>query len=119
MKVKEIYENALALSISRTDDEDDLEFYAIKIMNIVLAEVFANNNQLRQKKGKEPLAEPARVNSTADETECEIELYAPLCYALAAKLLQAQEETGLAAVYNNQYISLLNMVTPAVRVEVE
>ena len=41
-----------------------------------------------------------------------------MSYALAAKLLQAQEETSFAAIYNNQYVTLLSMVTPAVEMEV-
>ena len=118
MKAKEIYENALALNISRIDDEDDLEFFAVKLMNILLAEVFENNNQIRCKKGLPKLAQPTKVSTIDADTQYEAELYAPMCYALAAKLLQAQEETSLAAVYNNQYVTLLQLVTPAVEMEV-
>ncbi len=119
MTAKEIYENALALSISRTDDEDDMEYYAVRIINILLAEIFLNNNQIRIKKGKSPLMSPVKIKSTDDEIDYENELYAPICYALASKLLQAQEETTLAAVYNNQYVTLLEFVTPAVEMEVD
>lgn len=118
MKVKEIYENALALNISRIDDEDDLEFYAVKIMNILLAEIFEHNNQLRQKKGKVRMENPPKISDINADTQYEAELYAPMCYGLASKLLQAQEETTLAAVYNNQYVTLLELVTPAVEMEV-
>ena len=52
MTAKEIYENALALNISRADDEDDMEYYAVRIINILLAEIFLNNNQIRIKKEK-------------------------------------------------------------------
>ena len=118
MKAKEIYENALALSISCVDDEDDMEFFAIKILNIIMAEIFPNNNQMRQKKGRPLLNTAPRITSIEDEIDYETELYAPMSYALAAKLLQAQEETNLAAVYNNQYVTLLELVTPVVEMEV-
>ena len=118
MTAKEIYENALALNISRTDDEDDMEYFAVRIMNVLLAEIFLNNNQIRCKKGKSPLIQPMKIKSMEDTIDCENELYAPMCYALAAKLMQAQEETTLAAVYNNQYVTLLDLVTPAVEMEV-
>jgi len=51
LNVKEIYENALALSISRIEEEDDMSFYAISLFNILLAETKIYNDQLRIKKG--------------------------------------------------------------------
>lgn len=117
MKVKEIYENALALNISRIGDEDDMEFFALKMMNILLAETKKHNDAIRLKKGKDELEE-VKVSSVSDEIPYENELYAPLCYGLASKLLAAQEENNLAVLYNNQYVTLLEMVTPAVEVEV-
>ena len=53
-----------------------------------------------------------------DVIDFETEMYSPLCYALASKLLQAQEETSLAAIYHNQYVTLLELFVPAVAVEV-
>ena len=119
MTAKEIYENALALNISRSDDEDDMGYYAVRIINILLAEIFLNNNQIRFKKGKSPLESPVKIKGMDDAIDYESELYAPICYALAAKLMQAQEETTLAAVYNNQYVTLLEIVTPAIEMEVD
>ena len=118
MKAKEIYENALALSLSYTDEEDDLSYFAVRMFNILLSELFENNNSLRIKKGREKLSCAAKISSLEDEVDYEEELYAPMSYALAAKLLQAQEETNMAAIYNNQYVSLLELVTPAVEMEV-
>ncbi|MBE6887152.1 MAG: hypothetical protein E7484_01880 [Ruminococcaceae bacterium] len=118
MTAKEIYENALALSLSHIDEEDDLSFFAVRLFNIMLAELFENNNSLRIKKGEKPLVQPAKIASLEEEVNYEIQLYAPMSYALASKLLQAQEETNLAAIYNNQYVTLLSMVTPAVEMEV-
>lgn len=118
MKAKEIYENALALNLSYMDEEDDLSFFAIRLFNILLAELFENNNSLRISKGRERLPCAAKISSIEDEVGYEEELYAPMSYALAAKLLQAQEETSMAAIYNNQYVSLLELATPAVKMEV-
>ena len=119
LNVKEIYENALALSISRADEEDSLEFYAVKLFNILLDEVNIYNNQLRVKKGKEPLEKSLYVESLDQQIDCEQELYAALSYGFAAKLLAAQEDFNLATLYNNQYITLLAVTSPAVEMEVE
>ena len=119
MNVKEIYENALALSISRTDEEENLDFYAVKLFNILLDEVKIYNDQLRVKKGKKPLEAALNVRHMDGEIECEAELYAALSYGLAAKLLAAQEDYNLATLYNNQYITLLAVTSPAVEMEVE
>lgn len=116
MTVKDIYENALALNLARTDEDTELEFFAVKLFNILLAETREYNNCLRIKKKKQPLATAPVVNSVAEEMPYEDELYAPLSYGLASKLLAAQEETTLAALYNNQYVTLLEMATPYVEV---
>lgn len=118
MKVKDIYENALALNISYMDEEDNLEFFAIKLFNIILSEVLVYNNQLREKKGLSLMSEAPIVESIYDEMPYERELYAPLSYGLASKLLAAQEEMTLASLYSNQYAVLLEMTSPAVPVEV-
>ena len=119
MNVKEIYENALALSISRTDEEEDLDFYAVKLFNILLDEVKIYNDQMRVKKGKKPMEKPLKVTAMEGKIDCEEELYAALSYGLAAKLLAAQEDYNLATLYNNQYITLLTVTSPAVEMEVE
>lgn len=119
MKVKEIYENALALSISRIDDDKEIEFYAVKLFNILLSEIKIYNDQLRIKKGKEALEQSAKIETVYEEVDLEPELYAAVSYGLAAKLLAAQEDVNLAALYNNQYIAMLQVTSPAVSVEVE
>ena len=119
MNVKEIYENALALSISRTDEEENFDFYAVKLFNILLDEVKIYNDQLRVKKGKKPHTEALKVENMEGQIDCEAELYAALSYGLAAKLLAAQEDYNLATLYNNQYIMLLTVTSPAVEMEVE
>lgn len=118
MTAKEIYENALALDMGHIEDEDDLEYYAVKIMNVMLAELYIYNNQLRQKKGLPPMENPPVVYDMDDTVDFEPQMYSPASYALASKLLQAQEETSLAAVYHNQYVTLLELFMPAVAVEV-
>lgn len=119
LNVKEIYENALALSISRADEEDSLDYYAVKLFNILLDEINIYNNQLRVKKGKKPLEKSLYIEKLDGQIDCEGELYAALSYGLAAKLLAAQEDFNLATLYNNQYITLLTVISPAVEMEVE
>ena len=118
MLIKEIYENALALNIARMDDDEELEFFGIKLFNILLHETKACNNCIRIHKGLEKLEEVPTVISLSDEMPYEEELYAPLSYGLASKLMAAQEETTIAALYHNQYVTLLDMATPYVPVEV-
>ena len=118
MIVKDIYENALALNLAKPDEDEELEFFAVKLFNILLAETREYNNSIRIKKGLSPLSEAPAVKSVAEDMPYEKELYAPLCYGLASKLLAAQEETTLAALYNNQYVTLLDMATPYVPMEV-
>ena len=119
MNVKEIYENALALSISRMEDEDDMGFYAVKMFNILLSETKIYNDQLRIKKGKEPMKEQIILTDIEGEIDYEDELYAAMSYGLAAKLLAAQEDSNLASLYNNQYVTMLAVTSPAVEVEVD
>ena len=119
MKVKEIYENALALSLNRIDEEDGLEFFAVKMFNILMSEIKQYNNQLRIKKGKPNSEADIVIEKIEDNVDCEPELYAALSYGLAAKLLVAQEYVNLGQMYYNQYVTLVNMASPAVELEVE
>ena len=118
MDVTEIYENALALGISRIDEEDNLDFYAVKLFNILLTEVKQYDDQIKIKKGKIPPEQPQKIEKIQGSVNIEPELYAAMSYGMAAKLLAAQEDTGLGTMYNNQYITMLQMVTPAVDMEV-
>lgn len=119
MNVKEIYENALALSISRIDEEDSVDFYAVKLFNILLSETKIYNDQIRVKNGKQPFEKSLVIENLEGEIDYENELYAAMSYGLAAKLLAAQEDVNLATLYNNQYVTMLNVISPAVEVEVE
>lgn len=118
MQVKEIYENALALNIAKAADDTELEFFAVKLFNILLAETKLYNDSIRIKKELAPMDRVPAVESLEDDMPWEAELYAPLSYGLASKLLAAQEETTLAALYHNQYVTLLELATPYVPVEV-
>lgn len=118
MQVKEIYENALALNIARTEDDEELEFFGIKLFNILLSETKACNDSIRLKKGLKMLEKAPKVTGLGDEMPYEEELYSALSYGLASKLLAAQEETTLASLYYGQFVSLLEMATPYVPVEV-
>lgn len=117
MQVKEIYENALALNIARTEDDEEMEYFAIKMFNILLSETRAYNECIRIKKGKEKLEKVPYISQLTDEMPYEDELYAPFSYGLASKLLAAQEETNLASLYNNQYVALLELATPYILLE--
>ena len=40
MIVKDIYENALALNLAKPDEDEELEFFAVKLFNIPSVSVF-------------------------------------------------------------------------------
>jgi hypothetical protein len=65
------------------------------------------------------MKEPLTIEKLEGDIDYENELYAALSYGLAAKLLAAQEDFNLATLYNNQYITLLTVNSPAVEMEVE
>ena len=117
MQVKEIYENALALNIGRAEDDEEMAYFGVKMFNILLSETKCYNDCIRIKKGKERLEKVPFITQLTDEMPYEEELYAPFSYGLASKLLAAQEETTLASLYNNQYVSLLNLATPYILME--
>ena len=118
MQVKDIYENALAMDIARMDDDEEMEFFAIKLFNVLLYEAKAYNDQIRLKKGLMALEAVPKICSVEDEMPFEPEMYAPLSYGLAAKLLTAQQEINQATIYNSQYLELLESATPYVAMEV-
>ncbi|MEG2929969.1 MAG: hypothetical protein RR846_10545 [Oscillospiraceae bacterium] len=118
MTVKDIYAGALSLTLSRVEDDESIEKFVPPIFNITLGEVFAANNQIREKWGKAPFEKVPYIALLEQENPYEGILDTALQYALASKLLLADDEAELADVYNRQYLSEVASVTPYVAMEV-
>lgn len=112
MTVQNIYENALALTLETTVDNTDFEEFVIVHFNLLLQELFRNNNIARQRNGKEPLTQTPRIADREEENPYEWQFDNALVYGLAAKLLTADEH-GLETVYMQMYNAAVNDALPA------
>lgn len=111
MKAKEIFENAVALNISKYNfDTPYKEHCAIDLINGLIAHTFRHNNIKRVAKGKAEMLEIPFIKSLGDEFDFEEEFYAPLSYGLASLIARDFEDIQLSIVYENQCITLLSMV---------
>ena len=107
MRVKDIYNDVLALTLETSTDNADFENFVVPHFNLVLADLFIYNNILRQRSGLERHTAPSRVRRIEDDVDYEDLLYAPMVYGLAAKLLTA-DENELASIYQQMYYSALD-----------
>lgn len=105
MTVREIYDNALALSFDLPEDNRHSEEFAVPMFNLLCAEMFHYNNIAREKNGLESLTKPAKVESLEDENPLEWQYDEAVVYGFATKLLTGQEH-GLEANFNQMYLAL-------------
>lgn len=112
MKVQEVYENMLTLTLEKPVDTEEYEDFVVPQFNMLLNELFSINNIARQRNKKEVLAQPPIVTDKQDENPYEWQLTNAMIYGLAAKLLTAGEQ-GLEATYMQMYYAALNNALPA------
>lgn len=118
MTVDKIYEDMLTLKLETKVDNTDFEDFVVPHFNLLLHELFRNNNIARERNGKEPLTAVPMVASRSEENPYEWQFYNALVYGLAAKLLTADEH-GLEGVYLQQYYAAVNDALPAQFEDVE
>ena len=118
MKVQEIYENVLTLTLEKIEDTEEYESFVVPHFNMLLHELFSINNIARQRNKKEVLTQPPRVADTDDENPYEWQLDNAVLYGLAAKLLTAGEQ-GLEGVYMQMYSAAVKDALPAQAENVE
>lgn len=118
MTVQEIYENMLAQTLEKPEDNEEYEEFVVHYFNILLRELFRNNNIARQRNGKDVLYQPPSVKSRKEENPYEWQFDNALIYGLAAKLLTA-DENGLEGVYMQMYTAAVNDALPAQFEDVE
>lgn len=102
MTVKDIYENALALSHDLPQDNRHYEDFALPLFNLLCVEMFHYNNVARERNGLEKLAKPAKVESLEDENPLEWQYDEAVVYGFAAKLLTGAEH-GLEGTFSQMY----------------
>lgn len=112
MKVQDIYEDVLALTLETEQDNGEFEQFAVGYFNILLRELFRHNNIARDRNGKERLTVPPSVTSLEDENPYEWQFDNAMIYGLAAKLLTADEH-GLEGTYLQMYYAAVNGALPA------
>ena len=112
MNSLDIFQNAAALCITDADiTSSEYESFVVEQINKTLKETLRANNVVRRRKGLPSLRKVPKITSVGDEIEYEIELYAPLSYALAAKMLIAEGRMrSLAYYYNRNYINLTTAI---------
>ena len=118
MKLQEIYENTLALTLETPADNPDFGQFVVGYFNILLRELFCHNNIARKRNGKPPLAVVPVVSDKHDENPYEWQFDNALIYGLAAKLLTADEH-GLEGTYLQLYYAAVNGALQAQQEEVE
>ena len=112
MKVSEFLNRSLSLTMTSKDESEEYKEFAVDIFNILLGECFANNNQMREHKGKEKLSSVPVVNGLDEECPYEEEYNTALIYGMAGKLLIADSNLKLGPVYQARYEDELISKTP-------
>lgn len=117
MTIEQIYEGALALSLSKISENLDTKDFVLPIFNILMGECAACNNAIRKSKGleKQKLTE---VKAFSEENPMEAELDTALKYGLAAKILIADYDFELGNVYYQRYIDEVSAAAPWEEMEV-
>ena len=118
MKVQEIYENVLALTLETAEENAEFEDFVVPHFNLLLQELFRNNNIARQRNGKPLLTQPPKVKNTEEENPYEWQFDNAMTYGLAAKLFTAGEQ-GLEGTYLQMYYTAVNDALPAQFEDVE
>lgn len=112
MTIQEIYESMLAQTLEKPADNEEYEEFVVPYFNILLRELFRNNNIARQRNGKDVLYQPPTIAKRTEENPYEWQFDNALIYGLAAKLLTADEH-GLEGTYMQMYYAAVNDALPA------
>ena len=115
MTGNDIFNTALALlgepSSSQSDYDSEV---VIRLLNTALVLAYRYNQQLREYRGREKMAEIPAISSLADGIDYEEEFVRNvLPYRLASDLAFADEETQKAEYYNQMFqTTMLDFTTP-------
>ena len=118
MKVREIYENMLTLTLESTAETEEYEGYIVPHFNLLLQELFTHNNIARQRNKKEVLTQPPIIVDENEENPYEWQLNNAITYGLAGKMLTAGDQ-DLAATYMQMYYAAINSALKAQFEDVE
>ena len=117
MTVNELYQTARALMFDNLNSTN-LDQYLLAHVNVLIAELFHENNQLRQFKNKANLYSIPIVTSEEDTLKYEEEmLYNVMPKGLAARFLQDEDDRSKYTMMQTEYMNARSSVMPAVFVE--
>ena len=104
MTVDELLSQAMALMGEQEKDRRGYTPFTAGILNTLMADCFSVNNALRERAGKEPLAEIPKVTLLTDVVSFEYEAMVNLLpYGLAFYLLMQDDENDKANIFSASY----------------
>lgn len=110
---------SMGLCCDNSQGSSETRGFALQQLSILLAEVFAANESLRQSSGKGPLGSIPTLRKLEDEVPYEDSLCrAVLPYGLAAKLVLDDGDMGKMTYFQSQYVNALNDITRALPADV-
>ena len=114
MTVKELYQTARALMFDNLNSTN-LDQYLLAHVNVLIAELFHDNNQLRDSKNKANLYTIPIVKSKDDVLIYEDELlYNVMPKGLAARFMQDEDDRSRYTMMQTEYMNARANVMPAV-----
>ena len=103
MTSRELFESALALVGTDTTIDDSLQEYAVKWINLAMAEMFNAENSIRLNTGKKEMMSPLRVNDLDEEIPYDPRFYAAFTYYLAHWIYKDDRELSFAQEMYNRF----------------
>ena len=117
MTAKELYTNTRMIMFDNLSSKK-LDQYYLAGINVLLAELFAENNSLREGHNKEPLLEIPQVSDGQDELNYEPEmLYMVMPKGLAAHFYVDEDDRSKYTLMKTEYMNARAQVSPIVYVE--
>lgn len=86
--------------------------YYLNHLNVILAELFAENNALREKAGKEPLEEIFQVSNENDEIDYEPQMVLNIIPKGLAAQLMIDDDPSKYSVYVTAYNNARSAIMP-------
>lgn len=113
MTAEELIQTALALKGETPETADDYRGYALRALNIILAEMLPLENQTRYAKGEAELSTAPELSAFSDDVPYDAQLVKTCgAYGLAAKLTIEDNNAPLFNYLNRMYAQAFTEGTP-------
>lgn len=114
MTVKDIFSAALSLMFEPEGNSESFAPYALPFLNLLLPELFDQENELRKAQGKELLAAIPQLKTLDDTVPYDDRLTrGALPYGLAAKLVLDDNDMGKVVYFEQHYVNSVNALAKA------